>query len=416
MPSIFESSKQQRQPSAPTLIKPSEDTKTKVTSLKVSLDSYYHLKKAMLTSTSPQPTIDILRQTRNPPTLADFTILDTIGKGGMGTVHLVKKKKNNNLYALKIMPKSTVPPEALRYLQEERDVLLTCSKSRWIVDLHYAFQDHTSFYLVMEYCPGGDMMTLLIERDTLEEGMVRQYIYECSLALRDLHSSNCLHRDLKPDNILFGIDGHIKLTDFGLSKICCFGSKDIFSSKSTSINRRRAANSCVGTPDYMAPEVLMDLGYSKECDWWSLGICLYEMTVGYPPFSDVSVGLPADPQSTKVQFRIMRWKTYLKLPSWIPGATAHLIRRLLCDAEDRCKDWEEFMGMEYFQNFVPDLPANMYIPSIASPTDTSNFSLLDDVGICRGGDDVNDASNIRDGNTKNGNLKNLFMYSWASKD
>lgn len=334
----------------------------------------------------------------------------------MGTVHLVKYKKNNNLYALKIMPKSTVPPEALRHLQEERDVLLTCSKSRWIVDLHYAWQDSTSFYLAMEYCPGGDMMTLLIERDTLEEGMVRQYIYECSLALRDLHSSNCLHRDLKPDNILFGMDGHIKLADFGLSKICCSSGKDIFSNKSPFINRRRAVNSCVGTPDYMAPEVLMDLGYSKECDWWSLGICLYEMTIGYPPFSDASVGLPADPQSMKVQFRIMRWKTYLTLPSWIPDATAHLIRRLLCDAEDRCKDWEEFMGMEYFRNFVPDLPSNMYIPSIASPTDTSNFSLVEDVGVYEGGEDVYEVSNINDGNTKNGNIKNLFMYSWVSKD
>ena len=217
--------------------------------------------------------------------------------------------------------------------------------------LFYSFQDDDYLYLVMEYLPGGDMMTLLMRRDTLTEKETRFYVAQTVLALETVHAANFIHRDIKPDNLLLDKHGHMKLSDFGLCKPVdgellkalpvvmeeeneggfgdeARGADDGQREKQLKHwheNRRRLAYSTVGTPDYIAPEVLLKKGYGAECDFWSVGAIMYEMLIGYPPFySD-------EPMQTCR--KIVHWKLHLKFPSEVPLSrnARDLIERLLCD-------------------------------------------------------------------------------------
>jgi len=140
----------------------------------------------------------------------------------------------------------------------------------FIVQLHYAFQTPKKLYFVLEYCPGGELFFHLSRAGRFSEGRCRFYTTELLLAIEHLHSSNIIYRDLKPENILLDADGHVKLTDFGLSKE---GIEDNFSAKSM-----------CGTPEYLAPEILDKKGHGKAVDWYSLGALVYEMLTGLPPF------------------------------------------------------------------------------------------------------------------------------------
>lgn len=187
------------------------------------------------------------------------------------------------------------------HVKAERDVLIK-AKNPWIVELKYSFQDERHLYLVMEFLPGGDLMTLLMRKDILSEEESRFYIGETILAIETIHNLNYIHRDLKPDNILLDKDGHVKLTDFGLCKHAEirpqkmteyrqseFSSnfnqlKSVLDKKLGYKRSRQLAFSTVGTPDYIAPEVFGQNGYDETVDWWSVGVILFEMLVGYPPF------------------------------------------------------------------------------------------------------------------------------------
>ena len=192
------------------------------------------------------------------------------------------------------------------HVRAERDVLSE-AKNEWIVDLKFSFQDQNYLYLGMEFLPGGDLMSLLMARDILPEQDAKFYAAEIVLAIESVHKLDCIHRDLKPDNVLIDADGHIKLSDFGLSKkldlklidnhmqndIRNFGNINNQSNargnrnlsyaqqfsqfKSIKNKKRRAfAFSTVGTPDYIAPEVIRQKGYGQEIDWWSLGVIMFE--------------------------------------------------------------------------------------------------------------------------------------------
>ena len=155
--------------------------------------------------------------------------------------------------------------------------VLNESSSPWVVELKCSFQDEKYLYLVMEYLPGGDLMSLLMKRDTLLEDEAKFYIAEMVLAIESVHKLNFIHRDLKPDNILIDKMGHIKLSDFGL---CArYEIKPGFSNINGDKHNRQRLKSTVGTPDYIAPEVFEEAGYTEIVDWWSLGIILYEMLV-----------------------------------------------------------------------------------------------------------------------------------------
>jgi len=242
------------------------------------------------------------------------------------------------------------------HVRAERDIL-ALAHNPWIVELHCSFQDENFLYLVMEFLQGGDLMTLLMEKDVLSEEMSRFYIAETILAIESVHNLNYIHRDLKPDNLIMGRDGHIKLSDFGLCKHVEIKpksanineqmrsdlsniakeqavrnpnlSRNQANRRAEYVRNRQLAYSTVGTPDYIAPEVFGQGGYSETVDWWSAGAILFEMLVGYPPFF-------SDEPSITCQ-KILQWRKTLTIPddAKLSAEATDLLKRLLCDAENR---------------------------------------------------------------------------------
>ncbi|ETE64891.1 Serine/threonine-protein kinase 38-like protein, partial [Ophiophagus hannah] len=271
---------------------------------------------------------EFLRLKRTRLGLDDFESLKVIGRGAFGEVRLVQKKDTGHIYAMKILRKADMlEKEQVAHIRAERDILVEADGA-WVVKMFYSFQDKRNLYLIMEFLPGGDMMTLLMKKDTLSEEETQFYISETVLAIDAIHQLGFIHRDIKPDNLLLDAKGHVKLSDFGL----CTGLKKAHrtefyrnlthnpptfqnmnskrKAETWKKNRRQLAYSTVGTPDYIAPEVFMQTGYNKLCDWWSLGVIMYEMLIGYPPFCSET------PQET--YRKIMNWKETLVFPPEVP--------------------------------------------------------------------------------------------------
>jgi len=205
------------------------------------------------------------------PSLDDFVLMKVIGKGSYGKVMLVRTRKGDGkVYAMKMLQKeNVVKRNQVEHTKTERQVLEAVSHP-FVVCLHYAFQTPKKLYFVLEYCPGGELFFHLSRAGRFSEGRCRFYSCEILLALTYLHSLNIIYRDLKPENILLDAQGHLKITDFGLSKE---GIEDNFS-----------AHSMCGTPEYLAPEILDKRGHGKAVDWYSLGALMFEMLTGLPPF------------------------------------------------------------------------------------------------------------------------------------
>ncbi|CAK4083658.1 unnamed protein product [Aphanomyces euteiches] len=203
--------------------------------------------------------------------LDDFELLKVIGKGSYGKVTLVRKKGNNRLYAMKMLSKTNVKRRnQVEHTRTERRVL-GFSKHPYIVHLHYAFQTKQKLYFVIDYCPGGELFFHLSRMERFPESMACFYAAEITLALDHLHSLGVVYRDLKPENILFDSVGHVLLADFGLAKE---GITD----------GAEGTNSMCGTPEYLPPEILDRVGHGTSVDWWALGMVLYEMLTGLPPW------------------------------------------------------------------------------------------------------------------------------------
>ncbi|XP_008234378.2 PREDICTED: probable serine/threonine protein kinase IRE [Prunus mume] len=233
--------------------------------------------------------------------IEDFEIIKPISRGAFGRVFLARKRATGDSFAIKVLKKADmIRKNAVESILEERNILILV-RNPFVVRFFYSFTCRENLYLVMEYLNGGDLYSLLRNLGCLDEDMAKVYIAEVVLALEYLHSLNVVHRDLKPDNLLIGQDGHIKLTDFGLSKVGLISSTDDLSGPSvsdtgflrddepktqpSSERTQRQKHSVVGTPDYLAPEILLGMGHSATADWWSVGAILFELLVGLPPFN-----------------------------------------------------------------------------------------------------------------------------------
>ncbi|XVE94740.1 hypothetical protein REPUB_Repub02eG0035200 [Reevesia pubescens] len=231
-------------------------------------------------------------------TIDDFEIIKPISRGAFGKVFLARKRTTGDLFAIKVLKKlDMIRKNDIEHILAERNILIAV-RNPFVVRFFYSFTCRDNLYLVMEYLNGGDLYSLLRKVGCLEEAVARTYIAELVLALEYLHSLGIVHRDLKPDNILIAHDGHIKLTDFGLSKIGLINntidlsgpettgspSLDAFNLQTQQTEDRRR-HSAVGTPDYLAPEILLGTEHGYAADWWSVGIILFELITGIPPFT-----------------------------------------------------------------------------------------------------------------------------------
>ncbi|KAJ9168201.1 hypothetical protein P3X46_019755 [Hevea brasiliensis] len=356
---------------------------------------------------------EFIRLKRHKICVDDFELLTIIGRGAFGEVRLCREKKSGNIYAMKKLKKSEMLKRGqVEHVRAERNLLAEVA-SHCIVKLYYSFQDAEDLYLIMEYLPGGDMMTLLMREDTLTENVARFYIAQSVLAIESIHKHNYIHRDIKPDNLLLDKKGHMKLSDFGLCKPLDCSALSVIPENKTiddenmtepmdidgsipdadnksnwkspheqlqhwQMNRRKLAFSTVGTPDYIAPEVLLKKGYGMECDWWSLGAIMYEMLVGYPPFySD-------DPITTCR--KIVHWRNHLRFPedARLSPEAKDLICRLLCDVDHRLGTGgaHQIKAHPWFKDILWDKLYEMeaaFKPEVNGELDTQNFMKFDEM-------------------------------------
>ncbi|CAI8049436.1 Serine/threonine-protein kinase 38-like [Geodia barretti] len=336
-----------------------------------------------------QKETQFLRLRRSRLGKKDFKCLKIIGRGAFGEVALVQKQDTGHVYAMKILRKADMlEKEQIAHARAERDILVEADNP-WVVKMYYSFQDSVSLYLIMEFLPGGDMMTLLMKKDILSEDVTRFYIAETVLAIDSIHTLNFIHRDIKPDNLLLDAKGHIKLSDFGLCTGLKRGHRTDFYRDLNNVdlsdprdsrrfaqawkrNRRDRAYSTVGTPDYIAPEVFLQTGYTHLCDYWSLGVIMYEMLMGFPPFCSER------PQDT--YRKIMHWRQHLVFSPELPPTSRDseaLIRKLLCDVSDRIgTNVEEVKAHTFFKgtdwDHIRDRPAAIPV-HVKHMADTSNF-------------------------------------------
>nr|AAB88236.1 cAMP-dependent protein kinase [Neurospora crassa] len=345
-----------------------------------------------------------LRFLRTKDKPENYQTIKIIGKGAFGEVKLVQKKADGKVYAMKSLIKTEMfKKDQLAHVRAERDILAE-SDSPWVVKLYTTFQDANFLYMLMEFLPGGDLMTMLIKYEIFSEDITRFYIAEIVLAIDAVHKLGFIHRDIKPDNILLDRGGHVKLTDFGLStgfhklhdnnyytqllqgksnkprdnrNSVAIDQINLTVSNRAQINdwrrsRRLMAYSTVGTPDYIAPEIFTGHGYSFDCDWWSLGTIMFECLVGWPPF--------CAEDSHDTYRKIVNWRHSLYFPDDITlGVDAeNLIRSLICNTENRLgrggaheiKSHAFFRGVEFDSLRRIRAP---FEPRLTSAIDTTYF-------------------------------------------
>ncbi|GAA5871555.1 hypothetical protein JCM3774_006295 [Rhodotorula dairenensis] len=293
--------------------------------------------------------------------LDDFNFLAVLGKGNFGKVMLAEEKRSAQLYAIKVLKKEfIIEHDEIESTKSEKRVFLTAAKERhpFLLGLHSCFQTETRIYFVMEYVSGGDLM-LHIQREQFTPRRAKYYAAEVLLALEYFHQNGIVYRDLKLDNILLTLDGHVKVADYGLCK------EDMWFGKTTS--------TFCGTPEFMAPEIILEQRYGRAVDWWAFGVLIYEMLLGQSPFR-------GDDEEEIFDAILEDEPLY---PIHMPKDSVSILTRLLTKDPTRRlgateADAAEIKSHLFFKDtnwddvFHKRIPAPFY-PNITSATDTSNF-------------------------------------------
>ncbi|KAI8055798.1 kinase-like domain-containing protein [Syncephalis plumigaleata] len=311
-----------------------------------------HSLNTLGSSTTGTPRVDTLQGVH----LKDFHLSRTLGTGSFGRVHLVQLKSTGAYYAMKVLKKS----EVVRLKQVEHIVneksILERTRHPFLVNLLATFQDSVNLYMIMEYVVGGEMFTYLRKFQRFPNHVAKFYAAQVVLAFEYLHSLDVIYRDLKPENLLLSASGNVKITDFGFAK-----------------HVPDVTWTLCGTPDYLAPEIIQSKGYGKAVDWYSLGILIFEMLAGYPPFYDED--------HFKLYEKILIGR--IKWPPHIDPLAKDLIKRLL--AADLSKRYGNLRGgvedikrhrwfadIDWEQMKRLDIKAPV-IPVVKGAGDTSNF-------------------------------------------
>jgi len=323
-----------------------------------------------------------LRKSRQKQTIRDYESLTIVGRGAFGEVHVCREIKTGNIVAIKKIKKDLLAKKNQIFHVRNEQLFMSKAKSPWIVDLKASFQEDDFLYLVMEFLPGGDFMNLLIKKNKLTEEEAKFYTAEIILAVESIHKLDCIHRDIKPDNILIDKNGHIKLSDFGLAKV----SDKLYEKNTTKdgdFNPKKRTHkklySCVGTAYYVAPEVLNKKGYGQEIDWWSVGVIFFEMLVGYAPF--------CAQDTQEVCFKILNHEKYLEVPSdvTLSKEATDLINRMISDSDKRLgkNGADEIKAHPFFKDVdwehIRETMKPPFVPEIKNDYDTKYFETFERV-------------------------------------
>ncbi len=305
-------------------------------------DSFPKLKYAELIHSKKKISID------------DFEKVKVLGQGSFGVVYLIKKKNKNKYYAMKVLSKKAINEKRQEnHTKTEREILERI-KHPFIVNLIYAFQTETDLYLITPFMQGGDLFYHLHRLGYFNEERAKFYLVEIIIALHYLHQNNCIYRDLKPENILLDDNGHIKLVDFGLSKI--------------KQEQNELMYTICGTPDYLAPEIIQGRGYNEKIDWWSLGVLLYEMLSGDTPF-----------KISTHRLSLKAYQTPVKIYSCFSPNAVDLLKKLLVFSPNKRIDYKGIIRHCFFKDIKWEDYYNKtikppFIPMLKGKDDLSYFT------------------------------------------
>ncbi|KAL0113631.1 hypothetical protein PUN28_012638 [Cardiocondyla obscurior] len=296
--------------------------------------------------------------------LDDFERYRTVGTGAFGRVILVRHKSSSTYYAMKILEKAQlVKMKQLDHTHNEKRIL-QCIDFPFLVFMKFYFKDNSYLYMVLPFAQGGEMFTHLRRMGRFDESLARFYAAQVALALEYLHHCSLIYRDLKPENILIENNGYIRMTDFGFCKKI----------------ENRTWTLC-GTPEYLAPEIILSKGYSNAVDWWSFGVLIYEMNAGYSPFFAYN--------PMKIYEKIVAGK--YKFAHHFSEELKDILKNILqVDLTRRCGNLKEgsmdikkhcwFQSIDWIEIYNQKVQPS-FLPHCGNDGDTSNFDLYEEIPL-----------------------------------